>query len=124
MKKLFFVLMMSVFSVAHAADSNVEAEVTAAMQRNFEACNREDIRAVMDSCALEMPDRDKFEKETISVFEEKDIHYSLLECELLEVKHPYALARIVQDTLVKDRFSKDKKQKKTWLLFSIFGLLW
>ena len=69
--------------------------------------NRENIAEVMDSCADEMPDREKFKRETESTFKEKDIHYSLVECELLAVRLPYAKARIVQDTHVLDRKTND-----------------
>ena len=82
--------------------------ITEAMNINFEACNREDIEAVMKSCAQAMPDREKFRRETLSTFEEKDIHYSLVECEVLDVRLPWAKARIVQDTHVLNRESKDQ----------------
>lgn len=81
--------------------------ITKAMNVNFDACNRENIDDVMKSCADAMPDRDKFRRETLSTFEEKDIHYSLVECEVLEVRHPWAKARIVQDTHVLDRASRN-----------------
>ncbi len=85
--------------------------VEAAMQKNFEACNRENIQDVMDSCSLEMPDREKFKRETEIVFREKDIYYRLLGCELLEVKFPYALAKIRQQTLLEDRSANDQGQQ-------------
>ena len=84
--------------------------ITEAMNINFEACNREDIDAVMKSCADAMPDRDKFRRETAASFEDKDIHYSLVECELLDVQPPWAKARIVQDTHVLDRESKTREE--------------
>ena len=61
----------------------------------------------MDSCSQEMPDREKFKRETESTFKEKDFHYSQVECELLAVNLPYAKARIVQDTHVLDRKTND-----------------
>jgi hypothetical protein len=104
---LFFAA--SIVSAA-GVDPAVQTGVTEAMQRNFSACNEEDIRATMDSCSMEMPGRDRFERETKDVFQEKDIYYSLVECEVLEVKPPYALARIVQDTHVENRDSGTKQQ--------------
>jgi hypothetical protein len=98
---------MTTLNAAHP-DSRTEQKVREAMQYNFDACNREDIEATMDSCADAMPDRPKFREETLKTFQEKDIHYSLVECELLQVRLPYASARIVQDTLVLDRDSKDE----------------
>jgi hypothetical protein len=104
--KTFFLFL--VFSTAVlAADKKTEQLIHAAMQYNFDACNRENIAEVMDSCADEMPDREKFKRETESTFKEKDIHYSLVECELLAVNLPYAKARIVQDTHVLDRKTND-----------------
>lgn len=87
-----------------------QQHITEAMNINFEACNREDIDAVMKSCADAMPDRDKFRRETVASFQEKDIHYSLVQCEVLDVRPPWAKARIVQDTHVLDRKSKDQDQ--------------
>ena len=93
--------------LAAPVDKQTEQLINAAMQYNFDACNRENIAEVMDSCADEMPDRERFKRETESTFKEKDIHYSLVECELLAVRLPYAKARIVQDTHVLDRKSNE-----------------
>lgn len=90
-----------------AKDRVTEEAIRKAMVQNFEACNREDIEATMASCADAMPGREKFRRETVATFEEKDIHYSLVECELLEVRPPWAKARIVQDTHVLDRESRN-----------------
>lgn len=84
--------------------------ITEAMRFNFDSCNRENIEDVMKSCADAMPDRERFRQETVATFKEKDIHYSLVECEVLEVRYPWAKARIVQDTHVLDRESKDRDQ--------------
>lgn len=84
--------------------------ITEAMNVNFDACNREAIDDVMRSCADAMPDRDRFRRETLASFAEKDVHYSLVECEVLDVRLPWAKARIVQDTHVLDRGSKDPDQ--------------
>ena len=100
---------MTTLNAAHP-DSRTEQKVREAMQYNFDACNREDIEATMDSCADAMPDRPKFREETLKTFQEKDIHYSLAECELIQVRLPYASARIVQDTLVLDRDSKSEAE--------------
>ena len=107
MKTFFLFLIASTAVLSAPVDKKTEGLINAAMVYNFDACNRENIAEVMDSCADEMPDREKFQKETESVFKEKDIHYSLVECELLAVNLPYAKARIVQDTHVLDRKSND-----------------
>ncbi len=107
MKTILLLLVFLTPVLAAPVDNQTEQLINAAMQYNFDACNRENIGDVMDSCADEMPDREKFQKETESIFKEKDIHYSLVECELLQVRLPYAKARIVQDTLVLDRKTND-----------------
>ncbi len=107
MKTFFLFLVASTTVLAAPVDKKTEELINAAMQYNFDACNRENIAEVMDSCADEMPDREKFKRETESTFKEKDIHYSLVECELLAVRLPYAKARIVQDTHVLDRKTND-----------------
>jgi hypothetical protein len=84
--------------------------ITEAMNISLEACNREDIEGVMNICADAMPDREQFRRETVATFAEKDIHYSLVECQVLDVRLPWAKARIVQDTLVDDRKSKKSDQ--------------
>jgi len=113
---LSFILVFSCFSVAEAQalkkkkiDPDVEKKIREAVGYNFDACNREDIDDVMDSCADAMPDRDKFRRETLKVFAEKDIHYSLGSLEVLEVRHPFALVKMVQisHTLDRDSDSKD-----------------
>ncbi len=57
-----------------------------------------------------LAEREKFCEETLATLEEKDIHYSLVECEVLEVKPPWAKARIVQKTRLSDRDSKNQDQ--------------
>ena len=94
-------------ALAAPRDKQLIAE---AMNVNFAACNREDIEAVMKSCADAMPDRAKFREETLATFKDKDIHYSLVECETLDVQPPWAKARIVQDTHVLDRNSKTRDE--------------
>ena len=105
--KTFFLFLIASTAVLAAPVDKTEELISGAMQYNFDACNRENIAEVMDSCADEMPDREKFKRETESTFKEKDIHYSLVECELLAVRLPYAKARIVQDTHVLDRKTND-----------------
>ena len=107
MKTFFLFLVASTAVLAAPVDKKTEELIHRAMEYNFNACNRENIAEVMDSCADEMPDRERFKRETESTFKEKDIHYSLVECELLAVRLPYAKARIVQDTHVLDRKSID-----------------
>lgn len=91
-----------------------QEQITAAVRRNFDACNREDIEALMQTCTEAMPDRKKFRRESLACFAAKDIHYSLVECEVLDVQRPWALARIVQDTHVLDRNTASDDQAAYW----------
>jgi hypothetical protein len=103
-----FLVVLGIPAIAAPPTPREQQLITEAMHSNFDACNREDIDAVMKSCADAMPDREKFRRETIATFEEKDIHYSLVTCEVLDVRLPWAKARIVQDTHVLDRKTKDQ----------------
>jgi len=98
---------LSLAAPPSARDQQLIAE---AMNVNFAACNREDIEAVMKSCADAMPDREKFRNETLATFKDKDTHYSLVECEVLDVQLPWAKARIVQDTHLLERDSKTQEE--------------
>lgn len=83
----------------------IKQKIVEAINYNFDACNREDIDDVMDSCADSMPRREEFRAETLRVFREKDIHYSLVEVEVLEIKGDFALVRMVQKSHMDDRSS-------------------
>ena len=61
----------------------------------------------MESCADTMPRREQFRNEAVATFKDKDIHYSLVEFEVLKVRMPFASARVVQDTHVLDRQTAD-----------------
>lgn len=120
-------------------DSLTKQKIVEAINYNFDACNREDIDAVMDSCADSMPRREEFRAETIKVFREKDIHYSLVDVEVLEIKGDFALVRMVQKSHMDDRTTTGyrdqtalvtkeecveylntlKKEKGVWKLHSI-----
>jgi hypothetical protein len=111
---LLFGMLVQCFCVALSAPptQKEQEQIADAMNVNFEACNKEDIDLVMKSVADAMPGRDRFRDETVATFKQKDIHYSLVECEVLDVQLPWAKARIVQDTLVLDRQSADVDQAK------------
>jgi hypothetical protein len=100
---------VSVASAVPPTDRDQE-QITEAMHVNFEACNQENIDSVIKSVSKVMPGLEKFRDETVATFEQKDIWYSLVECEVLDVRLPWAKARIVQDTLVLDRNSEDPEQ--------------
>lgn len=58
------------FALAAPPTARDKQLITEAMNYNFDACNREDIKDVMKSCADAMPDRDKFRRETLATSDE------------------------------------------------------
>lgn len=99
MKKLaLFICLFPSLCLAGDAD-----EILAVLQANFEACNREDADALLDTCSLDMPDREGFKKESIKLWKEKDIHYSIVDFRILEVDGQFAKAMIIQKTHSTDR---------------------
>lgn len=88
-----------------ADDRQEMREILAA---NFAACNAEDVDALMETCSVDMPNRERFRRESEAVFKEKDIHYSMEDFLVTHVEDDYAEARVVQATYVNDRGSDDR----------------
>lgn len=88
-----------------ADDRQEMREILAA---NFAACNAEDVDALMETCSVDMPNRERFRRESEAVFKEKDIHYSMEDFLVTHVEDDYAEARVVQATYTNDRSSDDK----------------
>lgn len=114
MRILTFVFLIAFCSSSFAQNArkrdinpDLKQKIVSAIQYNFDACNREDIEDVMDSCAASMPRREEFRRETLKVFQEKDIHYSLESVEILEIRGDFALVKMVQTSYTKDRESED-----------------
>lgn len=90
-----------------------EAErIRAAVQENFQACNEEDVKALVATCSKQSPGLDEFAKEAETLFEKTDVYMRLADFELLELRPPHAAARIVQITLPKDEKDKTKGEPK------------
>lgn len=95
-------------SLAFAGD---EQEMYEVLLENFRACNEEDVDALMDTCSVDMPDREGFRRESELLFREKDIHYSLEDFRVTQVRGNYAEAWVVQRTYSEDR-SSDSEQRE------------
>jgi hypothetical protein len=104
MKIVLFLLLIS-SSVVFAGDSE---EIRDILVENFRACNEEDIDALMESCSVDMPDRPGFRRESELLFREKDIHYSLVDFRVTDIRRDYAEAWVVQKTHASDRSSDSK----------------
>jgi len=105
-----FLVFLGLTTAAQAASPRVANELRAAMMVNFDACNREDVDALLASCAESMPRQRQFRQESERTFAEKDIYYRLLDLTNVEVKGEWARARVVQETITRDdRSSADSK---------------
>lgn len=80
------------------ADHPETNKIRAALDKNFEAYNREDMKELMASVSPFMPRRAEFEFQSRKFFESNDAYISVKEFELLAVRLPYAAARVVQTT--------------------------
>lgn len=97
-----FILLLGLLgcSVSFAGDAE---EIHNILQANFAACNNEDVDALLATCSVDMPDRKRFRDESIRLWKEKDIHYSLVEFKIISIEGPYAAAEVVQKTHATDR---------------------
>lgn len=85
-------------------------DMRAILQANFDACNVEDVDALMDTCSVDMPDRPGFRRESEKLFREKDIYYRLVSLKILEINGDYATASVVQLSHTGDRSSNDDRE--------------
>lgn len=86
-------------------------EIMAVLQDNFNACNAEDADALLETCSLDMPDRKGFKEQSVRLWREKDIHYSLVDFRIVEAKGDFAVAEIVQKTHASDRKHSDEDER-------------
>jgi hypothetical protein len=123
--RVFFVHVMALAVIVNADSSAAppattikavegEAEqIRAVLQANFQACNEENLDALMATCSREPQGTEEFAEEARTLFSEIDVYLRLADFELLELKPPYASARVIQITLPaneKDRESGDARQ--------------
>jgi hypothetical protein len=105
-----------VASAAPPATKAVEKEseqIRAVLEANFQACNQENLEALMDTLSGAMDGRQEFANEARTLFQDTDVYLRLADFELLELRPPFASARVIQITLPadeKDRTSGDAKQ--------------
>lgn len=106
----------SVALAAPPATKAIEKEaeqIRAVLQANFQACNEENLDALMATCSREPEGTEEFADQARTLFRETDVYLRLADFELLELKPPYASARVIQITLPadeKDRTSGDARQ--------------
>lgn len=109
-------LLAAYASAAPPATKAVEKEaeqIRAVLQANFQACNEENVDALMATCSREPKGTEEFADEARTLFKDTDVYLRLADFELLELRPPFASARVIQITLPakeKDRTSGDAKQ--------------
>lgn len=84
------------------ADHPEEQEIRAALDRNFDAYNRENVKDMLATLSPTLPRREEFAQQASETFRDNDAYISVRDFELLEVKGQYAVARVVQGTSVGD----------------------
>jgi hypothetical protein len=104
--------LLSFFVICSCAVADDRQEMRSILEANFAACNSEDLDALMDTCSVDMPDRDGFRRESKILFKEKDIHYSMEDFRVTMVDGDYAEAWVVQATYSKDRTSDTDDRRK------------
>ena len=97
---LAFALACGLWAAASPAAENTPAQIREALDANFAAYNAEDLPALAESLSPRMPDRQRFLAEARQFFEQRDGYISIMEFEILQVRPPWAAARVVQKTIV------------------------
>ena len=100
MRYLFSLVVLLFPTTCLAGDAE---DILSVLQANFDACNKEDVVALLATCSKDMPDPEGFGRESERLWKEKDIHYSLVDFKLIRVDGDLAVAEIVQKTHSTDR---------------------
>jgi hypothetical protein len=118
----------SVWVVAQAITPPTRAqreaeEVRQGLLANFDACNREDLPDLMATISRQAPNRREFEQQAKALFESTDVYVGLAEFEILELRPPFASARVVQITLPADAEDRTKGNPREVFFRDRSGLL-
>lgn len=108
MKTLIIALVLLPPIVSFAGD---EEDMRSILEANFQACNAEDHVALLDTCSMDMPDREGFRRESIKLWKEKDIYYRLVKFKVLSIEGNVATATVVQLSHTEDRNSSDRNDE-------------
>lgn len=88
-----------VFGGARLLRADEGDNIRAAIEENFAAYNSEDVPRMMKSLSPTLPDREEFARQSDKLFKDTDSYIQLKDFEILEVRPPFATARVVQVTL-------------------------
>lgn len=102
--KVVAMILSCVVSATLAFGASPAEATRAVLESNFQACNNEDIKALMDTQARSLPraELNKFQAAAEKLFADTDVYLRLEEFQLLKVQGQYAAARVVQVTLPAD----------------------
>jgi serine/threonine protein kinase len=101
-----------------------EAEnIRQAVLANFDACNKEDVPALMATISRQSPDQAEFKQQAETLFAATDVYMGLADFEILELRPPHAAARIVQITLPADAEDRTKGAPREIFFRDNSGLL-
>jgi len=104
----FFAAVILFCSTCVADDASEMRDI---LQKNFDACNHEDVDALMETCSVDMPRRQEFRRESEKLWSEKDIYYKLVDFKADSIEGNYATAWVVQTSHVQDRSSSDEREE-------------
>lgn len=102
--KWFVFAFVAVSALAACAAESDAPRIRAVLEKNFQACNDENITALMDTQARTLPreDMNQFRAAAEKLFLDTDVYLRLEEFQLLKVQGQFAAARVVQVTLPAD----------------------
>ena len=106
--KNFFAAVLLLCSTCVADDASEMRDI---LQKNFDACNNEDVDALMETCSVDMPRRQEFRRESEKLWSEKDIYYRLVDFKADSIEGNYATAWVVQTSHVQNRSSSDERDE-------------
>lgn len=96
------VLRVQLAAGAELDTQRVEAGCRAVLEDNFQACNNENLKALMKTCSRYSGTREEgleFMREAQSMFDEADVYMRLTGFKLVKVEGPFAYAYVNQLTL-------------------------
>lgn len=94
----WFLLAALVVFGARVLRADEAADIRAALDENFAAYNAEDVPRMMESLSPTLPSREEFAQQSAKLFADTDAYISVRDFEILEVRPPFATARVVQAT--------------------------
>lgn len=106
---LLATILLIFFSSACLAEDALEMRQM--LQKNFDACNNENIEELMNTFSVDTPGREEFRSESEKLFKEKDIYYRLVDFKVIDIDRNYATAMVIQESHTQDRTSSNEREE-------------